>query len=104
MGSRLAYAVAFRAVRDVLVLDEIFAVGDAGFRATCEARYRELHKAGHTVVLVSHDPRIIATFCTRAILMEAGRIVAEGSGDEIACGIWRRRQRPHPAIHSAGPR
>ena len=84
MASRLAYAVAFRAVREVLVLDEIFAVGDAGFRARCEARYRELHAAGHTVLLVSHDPRVVRTFCSRAILMEAGRIVAEGTGDEIA--------------------
>ena len=66
MASRLAYAVAFRAVREVLVLDEIFAVGDAGFRAKCEQRYRELHGAGHTVVLVSHDPRVVETFCTRA--------------------------------------
>jgi ABC-type polysaccharide/polyol phosphate transport system ATPase subunit len=84
MASRLAYAVAFRAAREVLVLDEIFAVGDAGFRAKCESRYRELHDAGHTVVLVSHDPRVIDTFCARALLMEAGRVVAEGSGREIA--------------------
>ena len=43
MAARLAYAVAFRAVREVLILDEIFAVGDAGFKERCEARYRELH-------------------------------------------------------------
>ena len=41
MAARLAYAVAFRAVRDVLILDEIFAVGDAGFKERCQARYRE---------------------------------------------------------------
>jgi ABC-type polysaccharide/polyol phosphate transport system ATPase subunit len=84
MASRLAYAVAFRAVREVLVLDEVFAVGDAGFRAKCEARYRELHADGHTVLLVSHDPRVVESFCSRAILMDGGRIVAEGSGQEIA--------------------
>jgi ABC-type polysaccharide/polyol phosphate transport system ATPase subunit len=84
MASRLAYAVAFRAVREILVLDEIFAVGDAGFRAKCEARYRELHDAGHSVILVSHEPRVIQSFCSRAILMDAGRVVAEGTGDDIA--------------------
>jgi ABC-2 type transport system ATP-binding protein len=84
MASRLAYAVAFRAVREVLVLDEIFAVGDAGFRAKCEERYRRLHEDGHTVVLVSHDPRVVSSFCSRAILMDAGRIVLEGSGQEVA--------------------
>ena len=84
MASRLAYAVAFRAVREVLVLDEIFAVGDAGFRHKCEERYRQLHQNGHTVVLVSHDPRVVSSFCSRAILMDAGRVVLEGSGQEIA--------------------
>jgi ABC-type polysaccharide/polyol phosphate transport system ATPase subunit len=84
MASRLAYAVAFRAVREILVLDEIFAVGDAGFRTKCEARYRTLHQSGHAVVLVTHDPRVVADFCTRAILLDAGRVVAEGSGPAIA--------------------
>jgi ABC-type polysaccharide/polyol phosphate transport system ATPase subunit len=84
MSSRLAYAVAFHAVREVLVLDEIFAVGDAGFRQRCEERYRQLHAQGHTVLLVSHDPRVIATFCDRALLLDGGRIVLEGSPGAIA--------------------
>ena len=84
MASRLAYAVAFAAVREVLVLDEIFAVGDAGFRARCEARYGELREAGHTVLMVSHDPRTITTFCDRALLLDRGTFVAEGTGAEVA--------------------
>jgi ABC-type polysaccharide/polyol phosphate transport system ATPase subunit len=84
MASRLGYAVAFEAVRDVLVLDEIFAVGDAGFRARCEERYRELRALGHTVLLVSHDPRVIATFCDRALLIEEGRVLADSGAAEIA--------------------
>jgi ABC-type polysaccharide/polyol phosphate transport system ATPase subunit len=84
MAARLAYAVAFHAVRDVLVLDEIFAVGDVGFRMRCFERYRELHAAGHTVVLVSHDPRTVSTFCTRAVLLDAGRIVCDGPAPEVA--------------------
>ncbi len=84
MASRLAYAVAFAAVREVLILDEIFAVGDAGFRARCEQRYRELREAGHTVLMVSHDPRTIATFCDRALLLDGGRIIAEGTGADVS--------------------
>src|SRR5918995_1230591 len=84
MASRLAYSVAFKAVRDVLVLDEIFSVGDAGFKARCEQRYRELSAAGHTVILVSHDPRIIGTFCPRALLLERGRVLVEGTGADVA--------------------
>jgi ABC-2 type transport system ATP-binding protein len=84
MASRLAYSVAFKAVREVLVLDEIFAVGDAGFKARCEARYRTLSAAGHTVIVVSHDPRIITTFCTRALLLDRGRVILEGTGTQVA--------------------
>jgi len=84
MSERLGYAVAFKAVREVLVLDEIFAVGDAGFKARCERRYRELRSLGHTAIIVSHDPRIIATFCDRALLLDGGRVVIEGTAREVA--------------------
>ncbi len=84
MAARLAYAVAFRAVREVLILDEIFAVGDAEFKDRCQTRYRELHRAGHSMLLVSHDPRTVAMFCERALLLEGGRIVASGPAGEVA--------------------
>jgi ABC-type polysaccharide/polyol phosphate transport system ATPase subunit len=83
MASRLGYAVAFEAVREVLVLDEIFAVGDAGFKEKCEGRYRELRKAGHTIVLVSHDPRTVVAFCDRTLLLDAGAIVMDGSAAAV---------------------
>jgi ABC-type polysaccharide/polyol phosphate transport system ATPase subunit len=84
MASRLAYSVAFKAVRDILVLDEIFSVGDAGFRARCERRYMDLRDAGHTIIMVSHDPRVISTFCPRGLLLDGGRVVADAAGTEIA--------------------
>jgi ABC-type polysaccharide/polyol phosphate transport system ATPase subunit len=84
MSSRLAYAVAFQAVREVLVLDEVFAVGDAGFRKRCEARYEELHARGHAVLLVSHDPRVVRLYCDRALLLDGGRVVMEGSAPIVA--------------------
>src|SRR5262249_6096318 len=83
MSSRLAYSVAFKAVRDVLVLDEIFAVGDAGFKARCEEQYRKLRAEGRTVLIVSHDARIIGTFCDRALLLDGGRIVADGPSQDV---------------------
>lgn len=84
MASRLAYAVAFAAVRDVLILDEVFAVGDAGFRQKCEARYQEMHDAGTTVIVVSHDPRVVRTFCHRALLLNRGRVEMVGPGAIVA--------------------
>lgn len=84
MLERLGYSVAFKAVRDVLVLDEIFAVGDAGFKARCEQRYWELRALGHSAIIVSHNTRIIAEFCDRAILLDGGRVVMEGVARDVA--------------------
>ena len=84
MASRLGYAVAFEAVRDILVLDEIFAVGDAGFQLRCERRYQELRTKGHTVLMVGHDPKIIARSCDRALLLDDGKIVMEGAAQDVA--------------------
>lgn len=84
MSSRLGYAVAFEAVRDVLVLDEIFAVGDAGFKRRCEQRYQELRANGHTVLMVGHEPDIIASSCDRALLLDEGKIVMDGAAREVA--------------------
>jgi ABC-type polysaccharide/polyol phosphate transport system ATPase subunit len=90
MASRLAYAVAFSAVREILVIDEIFSVGDAGFRVKCEERYLQLARSGHTVVVVSHEPRPIAEFCGRALLLDRGRIVLEAGGREVVDAYHRR--------------
>ena len=76
--------MAFSAVREVLILDEVFAVGDAGFKERCQARYRDLHRAGHSMLLVSHEPRTIAAFCDRAVLLEDGRIVLSGPAETVA--------------------
>jgi ABC-2 type transport system ATP-binding protein len=84
MASRLAYSVAFSAVREVLLIDEIFAVGDAHFKLKCEARYQRLSEAGHTVVVVSHDTRSIIKFCRRAVLLDRGRVALEGEGLAVA--------------------
>jgi ABC-type polysaccharide/polyol phosphate transport system ATPase subunit len=84
MASRLTYAVAFQAVREVLILDEIFAVGDAGFRARCEERYVSLIQEGYTVVMVSHDTNTVASFCSRAVLLEDGRVTMSGAGRDVA--------------------
>jgi ABC-2 type transport system ATP-binding protein len=90
MAARLASAVAFRAARELLVLDEIFAVGDQEFRTRCEARYRELRAQGHTIVLVTHDPGTVLTFCDRALLLDEGRIVLDGAAAEIVAEHSRR--------------
>jgi ABC-type polysaccharide/polyol phosphate transport system ATPase subunit len=102
MGSRLAYAIAFRAVQEILILDEIFAVGDEGFKERCKERYRDLRAAGHTVLLVSHDPGIIEDFCDRVIVLEQGRIWFEGSpAKAVAHYLDLTSHRPEPHAQPA---
>jgi ABC-type polysaccharide/polyol phosphate transport system ATPase subunit len=96
MAARLAYSVAFKAVRDVLVLDEIFAVGDAEFRGRCEERFRELRVAGCTIVIVSHEPRVVAEFCDRALLLEAGRIRMNDDPRKVLEAYSALRAAPEP--------
>jgi len=93
MASRLAYAVAFKAVREVLVLDEVFAVGDARFKTRCEERYRQLKADGHTVLLVSHD-RMAVSLCDRALLLEDGRVAASGTPADIFAAYLESSTRP----------
>lgn len=102
MASRLAYSVAFNAVREVLVLDEIFAVGDAAFKARCEARYRELRATGHTILLVSHEPRNVAGHCDRALLLEGGRIVVDGSPGAVIDAYLRLDSDLAPGVATRG--
>ena len=92
MASRLAYAVAFHTVQDVLILDEIFAVGDVAFRTKCMDRYQHLKTTGHTIVLVSHAPDIISRYCDRALLLERGRVAAEGLAPQVAATYVERLQ------------
>jgi ABC-2 type transport system ATP-binding protein len=100
MSARLAYAVAFKAVREVLVLDEILAVGDAGFKQRCEERYRQLRARGHSTIVVSHNPQIISTFCDRALLLEGGRFVMDGPARDVAAAYVARLTHPEVAVPS----
>ena len=94
MAQRLGYAVAFRAVRDILILDEVLAVGDAGFKVKCEERYRQLRARGHTTLVVSHNPPVISAFCDRALLLENGKIVMDAPAPDVAASyLSRLRQR-----------
>jgi ABC-type polysaccharide/polyol phosphate transport system ATPase subunit len=95
MSARLAFAIAFRAVRDVLLLDEIFAVGDVAFQKRCEDRCNELHAAGHTIILVSHSPLTVTQFCRRALLIEGGKVTLDGTGETVAAA-YEKHLTGHP--------
>ena len=83
MGLRLGFAVAAHLDPDILVVDEILAVGDAEFQRKCLGRMEEAEKEGRTLVFVSHDLDSLSQLCSRAIWLEAGRIRQAGESGEL---------------------
>jgi lipopolysaccharide transport system ATP-binding protein len=83
MFVRLAFAVAISARPDVLLVDEALAVGDAVFAHRCLARIRAMRERGVTIVFVSHDTNTIAGVCDRAIYLDRGRVVHDGSPKDV---------------------
>lgn len=81
---RLAFSIAIRARSDILLLDEVLAVGDARFQQKCFDYFYDLKKSGQTVIFISHDMSAVEKFCNRAILIEKGNIIAEGAPRDIA--------------------
>ncbi|HKV06862.1 MAG TPA: ABC transporter ATP-binding protein, partial [Thermoanaerobaculia bacterium] len=73
MISRLGFSIATAWVPDILILDEVLAVGDSSFTDKCEARINRFHEAGTTVLLVSHNADAIRKNCTRCLWLDAGR-------------------------------
>lgn len=84
MQVRLAFSVAIRAKTEILVVDEVLAVGDAAFQRKCFDYFMNLKKNHQTVVLVTHDMGAIRQYCDRAILIEEGRIKTTGTAEKVA--------------------
>jgi lipopolysaccharide transport system ATP-binding protein len=81
MQLRLAFSLATALRPEILLIDEALAVGDAYFQQKCIQRIRQFRELGTTLVLVSHDATAIRTLCDRALLMENGLLVREGTSD-----------------------
>jgi ABC-type polysaccharide/polyol phosphate transport system ATPase subunit len=96
MAMRLGFAVATQVDADVLLVDEVLAVGDRAFQEKCLARMAEVRARGRSIVVVSHDLELVRRFCDRACLLVDGRIVAEGAPGEVADRYCRARA-PEPA-------
>lgn len=84
MQVRLAFSVATRAEADILLVDEVLAVGDADFQRKCYDFFKSLKKSGKTVIFVTHDMGAVREYCDRAILITDGLIAHEGKSESIA--------------------
>ena len=82
MLARLGFAIATAWVPEVLILDEVLAVGDAAFLRKCHQRLDSFHGAGATVLMVSHNPEAIRENCTRCIWLDRGQVRADGPVEE----------------------
>jgi hypothetical protein len=89
MSMRLAFAISSHVQPDVLLLDEVLAVGDEAFQRKCMGRIAEFRRGGGTLVFVSHDPAAVERVCDRAVLLEDGAIVADGSPETVIAAYHR---------------
>src|SRR5947207_800900 len=90
MYMRLGFSVAMHIRPDVLLLDEVLAVGDESFQQKCFGRIADFKAAGGTIVFVSHDPNAVERVCDRAIMLEDGRVVEEGAAPDVVHAYHRR--------------
>jgi ABC-2 type transport system ATP-binding protein len=84
MQVRLAFSVATRSQADILLVDEVLAVGDVSFQRKCYDYFSSLKKTGKTVIFISHDMDAVRQYCDRAILIEKGEVVFNGSASAVA--------------------
>lgn len=102
MVVRLAFAVAAHLDADVLLLDEIFAVGDIAFQDKCRATMRRFMDQGRTILFVSHSATAVAETCSRVCVLDAGRLVFDGPAAE-GLGVYQTIGSQSPAFDPAAP-
>jgi ABC-type polysaccharide/polyol phosphate transport system ATPase subunit len=99
MYMRLGFSVAVHSSPDVLLVDEVLAVGDAVFAEKCMAKIREMQQQGITIVIVSHSLDVIRDFCSRALLLKDGSLIEEGPPADVTGHYWAAA---HPVDATVG--
>lgn len=101
---RLAFSTMMQADADILLIDEVLAVGDAAFQQRCADAFREMKSAGKTIVLVTHEMATVEEYCHRAMLIESGKIRQIGDPAGIGREYLRLNFQPEPdAGHETVP-
>jgi len=83
MAGRLGFAIAAHVDPDILIVDEVLAVGDMQFQAKCIEKMKQLFQSGATIILVTHNSTFIQAICQRVILLDKGEIIKEGACEEV---------------------
>jgi ABC-2 type transport system ATP-binding protein len=100
MYMRLGFAVAVHSEPDILLVDEVLAVGDAVFAEKCLDKIREFQRRGVTIVMVSHSMEVVQQFCDRALLLHDHRLLLDGTPDDV---IARYLEIVHPSEMASSP-
>jgi lipopolysaccharide transport system ATP-binding protein len=95
MYVKLAFAVAAHLEPEILIIDEVLAVGDLAFQRKCMGRMREVGRSGSTILFVSHNMPAIEALCTRAVLLDHGKVAMDGPVNELAREYHRRVLQTH---------
>lgn len=89
MQVRLAFSIAIKSEADILLIDEVLAVGDAAFQKKCFDYFMKLKREKRTVILVTHDMSAVRQYCDRAIMIDKGKIVHSGKVEQVAQAYQR---------------
>ncbi len=84
MQVRLAFSVSIHANRDILLMDEVLAVGDSNFQSKCLEEFNKYRDMGRTVIIVTHDINVVEKYCNRALLLCDGKILEIGKANDVA--------------------
>lgn len=108
MAARLRFAISTAVVPDILVVDEALATGDAQFRERAQHRIAEIREAAGTVFIVSHSPGTITKMCGRALWLDEGRLVMDGTAEEVVQAYTakygtRRKKPKSKSGHDSAP-
>lgn len=98
MYVRLAFAIAAHLEPDILIVDEVLAVGDASFQKKCLGKMHDVAKGGRTVLFVSHNMAIINELCPKCVLLDQGQIVAHGNTNKVIAGYLSKQYRRSEGI------
>jgi ABC-type glutathione transport system ATPase component len=102
MQVRLAFAVSIHANRDILLMDEVLAVGDGNFQAKCLNEFLQYKKLGKTVILVTHDISVVQRYCDRAVLLKNGKIDAQGNVHQVVNAYYKQNREDQNAQRKSG--
>ena len=101
MRVRLAFAVAAHLEPDVLMIDEVLAVGDVAFQNKCIGRMSEVASSGRSVLFVSHNMAAVQSLCDRAVLLDEGRVLGSGPVPDVIARYLERNRETH--VNASGP-